>query len=220
MTADYIRQCWAEAFAWFKKLFPTADSFDAEKLRLPVDIQQLAADRASKITQDDGLSNEIIGFLERKILPDYIWHLLSKEERRNFFVNGGCLKVKDAVTEFNHRRRARGGKPDDVQQDVNLISSYIELGGKNENRERTIWIEKIPRGKDNDPDEIYHINGSVARQRICAAEIFNECFGADNRKRINRIAEILSRLDGWAVGARLRFADPIYPDQKLPYYRQ
>ena len=219
MTPEFIQQVWAEAYHKFKALFPTVDSFDADKLRLPVEIQKQAADKAAGITQDDGLTTEIKGFLASLILPDYIWHLLSKEERRKFFADGCCLKMKDAIAELNFRRRARGGKPDDVQRDVNLISSYIDKGGKNENGEITIRIEEIPRGKDNPPDKIYHINGTELRTHICASELFNECFGADRRKNMNRISEILSRLDGWYLGERLQKIDPAYPDQRKPYYR-
>ena len=65
----------------------------------------------------------------------------------------------------------------------------------------------------------YILYGSELRQHICAAEIFNECFGSDNRKRMPRINEILAHLDEWHLGARLRNADPAYPDQKKAYYR-
>ena len=219
MTPEYIRLVLAEAYHIYKEMFPTVDDFDADKLRLPVEIQLLAAQKAAGITQDDGLTTEIKGFLDSLILPDYIWHLLSREERRKFFVNGGCLIMKDAVAELNFRRRARGGKREDVQRDVTLISSYINKGGKNENGETTIRIEEISRGKDNAPDKIYHINGTEIRKHICQSEIFNECFGSDNRKRITRISEILSRLDDWTLCERLQKIDPAYPDQRKPYYR-
>lgn len=219
MTPEYMKQVLAEAYYNYNKTFPNVDDFDADKLRLSVEIQRLAAQKAAGITQDDGLTTEIKGYVDSKILPDYIWRLLSKEERRKFFVNGGCLIMKDAVAELNLRRRARGGTPDDVQSDVNRITSYIEGGGKNENGEITIRIEEIPRGKDNDPDKIFHINGTELRKQICAAEISNECFGANRRANINRISEVLSRLDGWTLGERLRNSDAAYPDQKKPYYR-
>ena len=219
MTPEYIRLVLAEAYHIYKEMFPTVDDFDADKLRLPVEIQLLAAQKAAGITQDDGLTTEIKGFVDSLILPDYIWHLLSREERRKFFVNGGCLIMKDAVAELNFRRRARGGKREDVQRDVTLISSYINKGGKNENGETTIRIEEISRGKDNAPDKIYHINGTEIRKHICQSEIFNECFGSDNRKRITRISEILSRLDDWTLCERLQKIDPAYPDQRKPYYR-
>ena len=219
MTLDYIQQVWAEAYQKFKEMFPTVDSFDEEKLRLPIEIQLKAAQYAAGITQDDGLTNEIKGFLDQKILPLVIWYLLSREERRKFHVNGSCLIMKNAIAELNFRRRARGGNPDQVQKDIDEINKYIDSAGKNENGEMTIWVEEIYRGENNPPDKIYHINGTETRTRICQGEIFNECFGADNRKRINRINEILSRLDGWHLGERLRYVDPCYPDQKKVYYR-
>lgn len=214
MTADYIRQCWAEACHVFREMFPTADSFDADKLRLPREIQTQAADRASKITQDDGLVNEVSGFVDQKILPDYIWLLLSKEERRKFFADGGKFSSKLMFSDLISRRKKLGGSQKKIEADIAKIKDFLN--------EENPWvvIETIPRGKDNLPDTIYHIYGTEYRKHICAAEIYNEHFGADNRRRMNRINETLSRLEGWEAGARLRNADPLYPDQKLPYYRE
>ena len=62
--------------------------------------------------------------------------------------------------------------------------------------------------------------GSELREHICAAEIFNEAIAnGDKRKQMYRISEILSRLDGWHLGERLQKADPEYPEQKKPYFR-
>ena len=119
----------------------------------------------------------------------------------------------DALAEFNHRRRARGGNRDIVQDDVDAITSCLTPAQK----KSWLRIERIKlQGRDIDE---YILYGSELRQHICAAEIFNECFGSDNRKRINRINEILSMLDGWHLGDRLRKADPAYSDQKKPFYR-
>ena len=213
MTPEYIQQVWAEAYHMFLELFPTVDSFDADLLRLPEHIQRQAAERAAGITQDDDLTNEIKGFLNQKILPFILWNLLSREERRKFFVDGGQLKMIDAVTEFNHRRRARGGNPDDVQRDVDKICNFLDgIAGKGFVRK-----DKIKRGEQE--FEEFHIYGSEYREHICAGEVFNECFGADNRKRINRISEILSSMEEWQLGRRLKRIDTAYPDQKKCYYR-
>ncbi len=214
MTADYIRQCWAEAYHVFRSMFPTVDSFDADKLRLPVDIQKHAADKAAGITQDDGLITEIKGFVNSPILPDYIWLSLSKEERRKFFADGGKFSSKIMYSDLIARRQKRGGTKEAIAADVAKIKDFL-----NEDNQWVI-VETVPRGKDNPPDLIYHIYGTEQRKHICAGEIFNECWNVDNRKRINRITEALSRLEGWKAGNRLINADPYYPDQKKPYYRE
>ncbi|MBR0060210.1 MAG: PriCT-2 domain-containing protein, partial [Selenomonadaceae bacterium] len=212
MTADYIQQVWAEALVEFKELFPTVDDFDDDKLRLSPEIQAQAAAQAENITQDDGMTTEIKGYLNTKILPLFLWFLLTREERRDFIKNGRLVML-DAVSEFNHRRRARGGNPDTVQCDVDKISDWLDgVQGKD-----FVRTNEIKRG-DNTVDE-YILYGSELREHICPAEIFNECFGSDKRKHINRINEILSMLDGWHLGERLQKADPAYPDQKKVYYR-
>ena len=77
----------------------------------------------------------------------------------------------------------------------------------------------IKRGDDVEVN--FDIYGSEYRQHICASEVWNEAFGQDRRKSPNRIAEVLSQLDGWTLGDRkdVRNADPQYPDQRQPYYR-
>ena len=162
--------------------------------------------------RDDGLTTEIKGYLDTQILPPVLWQLLTRDERRDFIKNGRLVML-DAVSEFNHRRRARGGKRDTVQADVDFISDWLE-GTKGKDFVRS--ERKTIQGPDV---KEYILYGSELRQHVCAAEIFNECFGSDNRKRMPRINEILIHLDEWHLGARLRNADPAYPDQTKPYYR-
>ena len=210
LTNDFIQQLWSEVYAHYQDLFK--DGFDPKLLELSKAAQIQSDEIAEQYLRDDGMTGEIKAFLDTKITPLVIWDLLSREERRKFFVNGGGLIMVDALTEFNHRRRARGGKPDDVQRDVNLIYDFLNgTAGKN-----FVRIEKIKRG-DNVIDE-YHIYGSELRQHICAAEIFTECFGSDKRKSMHRISEILSMLDDWALGKRIQ-KDSAYGDQKKVYYR-
>ena len=211
MTPDYIRHVWAEAYHKFMELFPTVEDFDADKLRLPPDLQAQAAQIAEGITQDDGLATEIKGFLDKKIPPLAIWNLLTREERRKFFVESS-ITLLDGIADLNWRARAKYGRNTQAAQDhVNELDKIFS------SKDTVIRKNSVKRG-DEMLEEI-HIYGTEERQHICAAEIFNECFGQDNRKRMQRINETLARIDGWYAGKRLRHTDPAYPDQKNPYYR-
>ena len=204
MTADYIQQVWAEALVEFKKLFPTVDDFDDDKLRLSPEIQAQAAAQAENITQDDGLTTEIKGYLDKKILPPVIWYLLSREERHKFFVEGGKFQIEKDDLKARFKNRA-GKKYNELKKEFEIACTVRE------------GFLRHFTDKDNRWQLIFY--GSELRQHICAAEIFNECFGSDNRKRITRINTILSMLDGWHLGERIQKADPTYKDQKKVYYR-
>ena len=205
-----IAQIWAEVFHRYNEIFK--DGFDERKLELSAETERKGEEIAETYMRDDGLTTEIKGYLDTQILPPVLWQLLTRDERRDF-IKSGRLVMLDALAEFNHRRRARGGNRDIVQDDVDAITSCLTPSQK----KSWLRIERIKlQGRDIDE---YILYGSELRQHICAAEIFNECFGSDNRKRINRINEILTQLDGWHLGDRLRKADPAYSDQKKPFYR-
>ena len=74
----------------------------------------------------------------------------------------------EAVSEFNHRRRTRGGRADTVQHDVALITSCL-IPAQNKH-----WL-RIERKtiQGNDVNE-YILYGSELRQHICAVEIYNK----------------------------------------------
>ena len=146
-------------------------------------------------------------------MPLVLWYLLTREERREFIKNGRLVML-DAVTEFNHRRRARGGKDSIVQRDVDLISSCLTK------TQQKHWLRiehKTIQG--NEVDE-YILYGSELREHICAVEIYNECFGNDKRKSPTRINEILNRIDGWNLGGDISKADPAYLRQRKVFYRE
>lgn len=212
LTDEYIQQIWAEAYHLYNEMF--VDGFDERKLELKADIRNIAEEIAENYVRDDGMKGEIVACLENKILPPVLWDLLTRAERRDFIKNGR-LVMTDAVTEFNHRRRARGGRADCVQRDVDLISNYLEPSQSNH------WLRiehKTIQGVETDE---YILYGSDYREHICAAEIFNECFGNDKRKSMQRIHEVLSQIEGWHKdnnGKRIR-NDRAYGDQKTIYYR-
>ena len=211
LTDDYIKQVWAEVFAYYNELFK--DGFDERKLTLSRDSQMLSDEIAEDYLRDDGMESEIRAFLDTKILPLSLWFLLTREERRKFIAEGRLVML-DALSEFNHRRRAKGGKDATVQRDVDLISSYLTPA---QNKHWLRIEHKTIQG--NDIDE-YILYGSELREHICAVEIYNECFGNDKRKTPTRINEILNRIEGWSLGADIARDDPAYLRQRKVLYRE
>lgn len=202
LTDEYISQIWAEVYHHYNELFK--DGFDEKKLSLSKETEITAEETSAKYMQDDGMEGVIRGFLDEKILPLLIWNLLSREERRKFFVDGGVFEISD--NNLWARARSYHGKK--------LDSGLKEIFDA--------CLEK----KDETVQEFYkfdekwwRLTGNYIRQHICATEIFEECFGSDSRKRITRINEILPHI-GWRLGERLRNVDPKYPDQSKPYWRK
>jgi len=210
LTDKYILQVWAEVFAHYNELFK--NGFDEKKLELSRDAQMQSDEIAEEYLRDDGLATEIQGYLDTKILPLILWHLLTREERRKFIADGR-LVIIDAISEFNHRRRARGGRQDTVQRDVDLITSCLS---PSQNKH---WLRIEHKNIQGNTVDEYILYGSELRQHICVTEIYTECFGNDRRKSPTRIHEVLNNLDSWHLGARIRNLDPAYPDQKKVFYR-
>ena len=211
MTDQYIKQVWAEVFAHYNELFK--DGFDERKLELSRDSQMQSDEIAEDYLRDDGMESEIRSYLDTKILPLILWYLLTREERRDFIKNGRLVMI-NALSEFNHRRRARGGRTDAIQRDVDLISSCLTK------TQQKHWLRienKTIQG--NNVDE-YILYGSELREHICAVEIYNECFGNDKRKSPTRINEILNRIEGWSLGADIARDDPAYLRQRKVFYRE
>ena len=211
LTDDYIKQVWAEVFAHYNELFK--DGFDEKKLSLSRDAQTQSDEIAEAYLRDDGMESEIRAYLDTKILPLILWYLLTREERRDFIKNGRFVMI-DAISEFNYRRRARGGRADIVQRDVDAITSCLAPA------QNKHWL-RIERKtiQGNNVDE-YILYGSELREHICAVEIYNECFGNDKRKSPTRINEILNRIDGWSLGGDISKADPAYLRQRKVFYRE
>lgn len=211
LTDQFIQQVWAEVFAHYNQLFK--DGFDERKLALSRDSQMQSDEIAEDYLRDDGMESEIRSYLDTKILPPILWFLLTRSERYEFEKNGRLVMV-DALREFNYRRRARGGRTDTVQHDVNLISSLLT---PSQNKPWLRIEHKTIQG--NNVDE-YILYGSELRQHICAVEIYNECFGNDKRKSPTRINEILNRIEGWSLGADIARDDPAYLRQRKVFYRE
>ena len=210
LTQDYIDQVWAEVFNHCLELF--ADGFDESKLQLSRDAQIKSDEIAEDYLRDDGMESEIRAYLDIKILPLILWYLLTREERRDFIKNGRIV-MNDALSEFNHRRRAKGGKDATVQHDVDLITSCLSPA-QNKHWLRIDTLQMQGRTVDQ-----YILYGSELREHICAVEIYNECFGNDKRKTPTRINEILNRIEGWSLGADIARDDPAYLRQRKVFYR-
>lgn len=206
MTPEYIRQVWAEAYFRYNELFK--DGFDESKLKPSLELELRAEEIAEAYLQDDGLTGEIKAYLEKPILPPIVWNLLNKDERRKFFIDSELTMDFDALK----RRFKNSGKHTDEEETAfeaaTKVSKFV--------RTRTHFEPKTQEMFEN----IVFYGGSVPRQHICAAEVFNEAISnGDKRKAMYRINEILSQLDGWTLGKRLRNVDPEYREQKKPYYR-
>ena len=202
LTDAYIAQVWAEVFAHCKELFK--DGFDPAKLELSKAAQIQSDTVAEQFTRDD-IGEEIQSFLEKKIPPLVIWHLLSKEERRKFFVDGGTFKIELADLQARFKNSA-GRKFDELKPTFDAACEVQDGFVR-------IFTEK-------DSKWFCAFYGAELRQHICPAEIFNECFDkTDRRKSVPKILEVLNKIDGWEQGARLRNFDPEYKDQKIVFHR-
>lgn len=201
---NVIAQIWAEVYLKYQELFPHGvNEKNASLLELSPELEFKGEEIAEQYLRDDGMTGEIKSFLDTKTPPPVVWDLLTKDERRKYYVEGQ-LTIDIAI--LNFRRRARGGRS--VEHDINEI--YKICHSKDKGVREVFAIEGgTPR---------YQFFGTEYRQRICAAEIFTECFGNDRRKSMLRIHEILARLDGWSLGKRIQ-KDPAYGDQKKVYYR-
>lgn len=204
LTDEYISQVWAEVYQRYNELFK--DGFDEKKLELSRATQFKAEEIATHYMQDDGLLGEMKGYLDTPKPADVVWLQLTKEERRKFIADGKIF-IGGGKAELETRIRNRKWNKSSISDDVDAL--WKLLAHENEG---TVYRTAGDAG--------LYFYGTEQRQHICMTEIFNECFfGNDSRKKTYRIAEILTALDGWTLGERLRNADPQYPDQTKPYYR-
>ncbi|MBR4384242.1 MAG: hypothetical protein IKP64_11865 [Selenomonadaceae bacterium] len=214
LTDDYISQLWAEVYHYYCELRQTHSDLKEkdfvkileEKLELSAETKIQVEDVAQRFMRDDGMTGEIEAFLNTKIPPAVIWNLLNKEERRKFIAEGQII-VDQA--ELNTSRRARGGR--NVQKDIDEIDCILHSGNG--------VIKKIIYLKGEPPQDKFVLFGTEYREHICAAEILNEAFPAnDRRKSMFRIHEILATLADWIVGKGTP-RDPVYGNQRKVFYR-
>ena len=216
LTADYVRQLWAEVFAHFNELFE--DGFDNAKLELSMEAKLEVNATAEQFTRDD-ISGDIKSFLDTKIPPEIIWRELTREERRKFIAEGS-LQLVDGECDLNKRIRARYGK--NAQKFVNKLDVCLngEFSPGERVRKANEHINRYNIKRGEDTVEVLKIYGSEDRMHICPAEIYQEAFDrGDRRKSYPKILESLNRLDGWAQGTPLYRTDPAYNDQRVAFYR-
>ena len=208
LTDEYISQLWAEVYQRYNELFKNLDDVAlGNKLELSRTTKYEAEEIAKGYLQDDGLTTEIKSFLDKPLPPAIIWRLMNKNDRRKFFIDGHITFDHDTL---NYRRRAQGGREQDINRDIDEIYKLLKFDTQRDD------IQRINFGETTS----YRFYGCELREHICAAEIFNECFGTgDKRKAMYRINEVLNKLDGWHLGTRLQKADPEYREQKKPFYR-
>ena len=207
LSEEYINQVWAEVLVKFNELM--VDGFNIAKLRLPNEIIEQAEITADSFLLDDGLATEITAFLEKPIPALPIWLMMTKDERRKFFVDGSIYLYLD---DLHHRFQVL---PDKWRNDPQIQKEF----------DGVLHDAKAVLDKDN-PDTAPQTNGfalrfygKFLRQHVCAAEIYTECFGQDRRKSMTRINEVLDNLEGWTQSGRLRNADTQYSDMKKVYCR-
>lgn len=220
LTAEFVAQVWAEVTVKFKELLTDENGnwirdlkAIGKKLELSREAKQQVEGIAEKHMRDDGLTTEIKGYLGIKIPPQVIWLALTRDERREFVTK---LKVYVRRSELVRRIKNRAWNKSSIDRDANECDEMLSVP---ENLE-TLYMHADPKNDDGTPSDELIIFGTELRKHICAAEIRAECFAPNDRRAVMpRINELLTTLEGWELGERLRNADPVYPDQKRPYFR-
>ena len=196
LTDDYVKQIWSEMMYKYRQIFK--DGFDDSKLILSDESKKVAAELAGQFTKDDGMTGEILAFLDTPIPHQAVWRLLSKEERRKFFVEKHItITVDELLARQQVRRRSvEMEELKDIIDNADFDKSIRKTG------EETALM----------------FYGCELRTSICAAEIYNECFGNDRRKSMTRISEVLANLpEEWQRDKRRKSKE--YGDQRNIFSR-
>ena len=122
-------------------------------------------------------------------------------EDARLYVGGGKAELETRIKNRKWNRR-------NIDRDITAL--YSLLASENEG---TIFR----RGGESG----LNIYGTEFRQHISVAEILCEAFQRGDKRANNyRVGEVMDNLRGWTLGNnRLQKADPQYPDQTKPYYR-
>ena len=199
LDENYIKQVWAEVKVMYAEMFK--NGFNDKFLRLSAENEIIAEKIASGFLQDDGLQGEIQAFVDIPIPENEIWELLTKDERNKFFKENQIKLYADDIQKRYEAKHGRKGCADFAA----IISKYRDTY-TNDNGQQVTNLCKI--------------YGAVKREHICAAEIRNEYFAA-NDKRISAQAlnEILPQIEGWELGKQIK-RDSAYGDQKKVFWRK
>ena len=202
---NVIAQIWAEVFAYYNELFK--NGFDEKKLELSSETEHKGEEIANTYLNDNGLTGEIEAHLKTKILPPVIWDLMTSEERRKFHAESKFeIEKRDLIARFkNSAKKISTKRQAEFDAAIMESDSVLHIDIRNRFSGESIAGLKF--------------FGTEYRQHVCAAEIFNECFTPnDKRKSMARIHEILAQMEGWHLGKRIQ-KYPVYGDQKKVYYR-
>jgi len=202
---NVIAQIWAEVYEHYKELFK--NGFDERKLELSSEAEHMGEEIANTYLNDNGLTGEIEAFLKTKILPPVIWHLMTSDERRKFNAESKFeIEKRDLIARFKNSVKKISAKRQ-AEFDAAITESDSTLHVDIHNRFSGESVAGLK------------FFGTEYRQHVCAAEIFNEAFAPnDKRKSMARIHEILAQMEGWHLGKRIQ-KYPVYGDQKKVYYR-
>ncbi len=208
-----IAQIWAEVYHLYNELF--ADGFDSSKLDIPVDLKERARELQSSNTDGSDLRGLISAFLDRPVPRYEFWQLLTKEERKHFFM-GSVVYLP-----FNRIAASKVKLPDGVSHSDFLAETKdlcIDVG---ENGKEDKQMPLDPLG-----DKHYvginrrDIFGDGKRMKVSPVEILNECFDGERSRLVStrKIADIMRTLDGWQY-QRGAVNDPHYGRQMCSFVR-
>lgn len=211
LSDEFIAQVWAEVFHWYNEITANDTDRDIKKIEKALELSKEAKLQveavAEQFMRDDGLGNEIQGYLDTPIPAQVLWLTLTKEERSKFmadahiYIGGGKAELE---TRIKNRKWNRRGIESDITELYRLLAS--ENNG-------TVYRSC---GEGN----AITIYGTELRQHVSVAEILYEAFQRGDKRANNyRVGEVMDNLSGWTLGSRLRNADPQYPDQTKPYFR-
>lgn len=210
LTKTYVNQLWAEIFQKYNEFVKLdGGNFDDNRLRFSRATQNMIEHVAADYTIDDAMVGEILEFINLPIPYQVIWNLLTKEERKKFCSDHHIFITRDELIRRQHSRK----RPVEME-------ALMEILNRAKHDEETS-IANVQIRENGIVCNALKIYGVELRSSICSIEIYNECFGFgyDQRKNINRIADILARdlPEEWSKYGRKRCS--IYGDQKSVYVR-